>query len=122
MLKLWIQSRIDLTHIIYPRSYLKTAQQQQAHPAFHQTSKGLDSSTDRSSREGGDDGHYPATYIPLLMTMTKPWIRGQILFQEGGDDGRGPGTNPLKGHQNVKLRQPLELRSKRGQEDTFYMS
>jgi len=29
---------------IYPRSYLKTAQQQQAHPAFHQPSKGLDSS------------------------------------------------------------------------------
>jgi len=29
---------------IYPRSYLKTAQQQQAHPTFHQPSKGLDSS------------------------------------------------------------------------------
>ena len=29
---------------IYPRSYLKTAQQQQAHPAFHQPSKDLDSS------------------------------------------------------------------------------
>jgi len=37
-------------------------------------------------------------------------------------DGRGPNTNPLKGHQNVKLRQPLELWSKRGQEDAFYMS
>jgi len=36
--------------------------------------------------------------------------------------GRGPSTNPLKSHQNVKLRQPLELRSKRGQEDAFYMS
>jgi len=43
-------------------------------------------------------------------------------FQEGGDDGRGPDTNPLKGHQNIKLRQPLELWSKKGQEDTFYMS
>jgi len=31
-------------------------------------------SEDRSSREGGDDGHHPATYIPLLMTRTKPWI------------------------------------------------
>jgi len=31
-------------HKFYPRSYLKTAQQQQAHPAFHQPSKGLDSS------------------------------------------------------------------------------
>jgi len=31
-------------HKIYPRSYLKTAQQQQAHPTFHQPSKGLDSS------------------------------------------------------------------------------
>jgi len=30
--------------LTYPRSYLKTAQQQQAHPAFHQPSKGLDSS------------------------------------------------------------------------------
>ena len=37
-------------------------------------------------------------------------------------DGRGPDINPLKGHQNVKLRQPLELWSKRGQEDAFYMS
>jgi len=27
------------TKIIYPESYLKTAQQQQAHPAFHQTSR-----------------------------------------------------------------------------------
>jgi len=36
--------------------------------------------------------------------------------------GRGPRTNPLKGHQNVKLRQPLELWSKRAQEDAFYMS
>jgi len=44
MLKLWIQSRMDLTQIIYPRSYYKTHQQQQAHPAFHQPSKGLDSS------------------------------------------------------------------------------
>jgi len=32
------------THKIYPKSYPKTAQQQQAHPAFHQPSKGLDSS------------------------------------------------------------------------------
>jgi len=39
-----------------------------------------------------------------------------------GSDGRGPNTNPLKGHQNVKLRQPLELWSKRGQEDAFYIS
>ena len=31
MLKLWIQSRVDLTHKIYPRSYLKTTQQQQAY-------------------------------------------------------------------------------------------
>ena len=30
--------------LIYPRSYLKTAQQQQAHLAFHHPSKGLDSS------------------------------------------------------------------------------
>ena len=37
-------------------------------------------------------------------------------------DGIGPSTNPLKGRQNVKLRQPLELWSKRGQEDAFYMS
>jgi len=44
MLKLWIQSRVDLTHKIYHRSYLKTAQQQQALPAFHHPSKGLDSS------------------------------------------------------------------------------
>ena len=44
MLKLWIKSRMDLTHKIYPRSYLKTGQQQQAHPAFHQPSKGLYSS------------------------------------------------------------------------------
>jgi len=44
MLKLWIQSIVDLTHKIYPKSYLKTAQQQQAHPVFHQPSKGLDSS------------------------------------------------------------------------------
>ena len=32
------------TQIIYPRSYSKTPQQQQAHPAFYQTSKDLDSS------------------------------------------------------------------------------
>ena len=32
------------TQIIYPRSYYKTPQQQQAHLAFHQTSKDLDSS------------------------------------------------------------------------------
>ena len=32
------------TQISYPRSYLKTTQQQQAQPAFHQPSKGLDSS------------------------------------------------------------------------------
>jgi len=43
MLKLWIQSRVDL-QIIYPRSYSKTPQQQQAQPTFHQTSKGLVSS------------------------------------------------------------------------------
>jgi len=29
---------------------------------------------DRFSQEGGDDGHHPATYIPLLMTRRKPWI------------------------------------------------
>ena len=34
----------EFTHIIYPRSYLKTVQQQQAHLAFHHPSKGLDSS------------------------------------------------------------------------------
>jgi len=44
MLKLWIQSIVDLTQIIYPKSYSKTHQQQQAQPAFHQPSKGLDSS------------------------------------------------------------------------------
>jgi len=43
-------------------------------------------------------------------------------FKLEGGDGRGPNTNPLRGHQNVTLRQPLELWSKRGQEDTFYMS
>jgi len=43
-------------------------------------------------------------------------------FQEGGNDGRGPNTNPWKGHLNIKMRQPLELWSKRGQEDTFFMS
>ena len=31
-------------------------------------------SEDRFSQEGGDDRHHPATYIPLLMTTTKPWI------------------------------------------------
>jgi len=41
MLKLWNQSRVDLTQIIYRKSYLKTAQQQQAHPAFHQPAKGF---------------------------------------------------------------------------------
>jgi len=40
MLKLWIQSRVDL-HINSTRSYLKTALQQQAHPVFHQPSKGF---------------------------------------------------------------------------------
>jgi len=46
-----------------------------------------------------------------------------LLWKIGSpSDGRGPATNPLKGHQNVKLRQPLELWSKRGQEDAFYMS
>jgi len=44
MLMLWIQSKVDIYNLIYPRSYLKTAQQQQAHPAFHQPSKGFDSS------------------------------------------------------------------------------
>ena len=47
-------------------------------------------SEDRSSQEGGDDGHHPATVIPLveekaLDLRTNP-------FQEGGDDGRGPST------------------------------
>ena len=47
-------------------------------------------SEDRSSQEGGDDGHHPATFIPLveekaLDLRTNP-------FQEGGDDGRGPST------------------------------
>ena len=47
-------------------------------------------SEDRSSQEGGDDGHHPATLIPLveekaLDLRTNP-------FQEGGDDGRGPST------------------------------
>jgi len=45
-------------------------------------------SEDRSSQEGGDDRHHPATAIPLaeekaLDLRTNP-------FQEGGDDGRGP--------------------------------
>ena len=46
----------------------------------------------------------------------------ELLQQVEGLDGRGPDTKLLKGHQNVKLRQPLELWSKRGQEDAFYMS
>ena len=51
-------------------------------------------SEDRSSQEGGDDGHHPATSIPLveekvLDLRTNP-------FQEGGDDGRGPSTTSYK--------------------------
>ena len=51
-------------------------------------------SVDRSSQEGGDDGHHPATTIPLaeekaLDLRTSP-------FQEGGDDGRGPSTISYK--------------------------
>jgi len=47
-------------------------------------------SEDKSSQEGGDDGHHPAITIPLaeekaLDLRTNP-------FQEGGDDGRGPST------------------------------
>jgi len=47
-------------------------------------------SEDRSSQERGDDGHHPATLIPLveekaLDLRTNP-------FQEGGDDGRGTNT------------------------------
>ena len=51
-------------------------------------------SEDRSSQEGGDDGHHLATSIPLveekaLDLRTNP-------FQEGGDDGRGPSTTSYK--------------------------
>jgi len=47
-------------------------------------------SEDRSSQEGGYDGHHPATFIPLvekkaLDLRTNP-------FQEEGDDGIGPST------------------------------
>ena len=58
-------------------------------------------SEDRSSQEGGDDGHHPATFILLVKEKamdlrTKP-------FQEGGDDGRGPSTTFHKGHPQERL-------------------
>ena len=67
-------------------------------------------SEDRFSQEEGDDAHHPAIYIHLpsheeeeetMDLRTNP-------FQKGGDDGRGPSINPLRGHQNATLRQPLE--------------
>jgi len=39
-------------------------------------------SENRSSQEGGDDGHHPATAIPLA--EEKHWICGQILFKREG--------------------------------------
>ena len=48
-------------------------------------------SEDRSSQEGGDDGHHPATTIPLAKDLdlrTNP-------FQEGGNDGGGPKLTTL---------------------------
>jgi len=41
-------------------------------------------SEDRSSQEEGDDGHHPATSIPLAMKKKKQWISGQIIFKREG--------------------------------------
>ena len=64
-------------------------------------------------------------HLIIFISKTR-WLRRGlscvIIAHKGLGDGRGLNTNPLKGHQNVKLRQPLELWSKRGQEDAFYMS
>ena len=66
-------------------------------------------SEDRFSQEGGDDGHHPAIYIHLPSHEVEETMDLRTdPFQEGGDDGRGPNTNPLRGHQNATLRQPLE--------------
>jgi len=61
-------------------------------------------SEDRSSQEGGDDGHHPATSIPLVEEKALD-LRANP-FQEGGDDGRGPNTTFHKGHLQERLGQP----------------
>ena len=51
-------------------------------------------SKDKSSQERGDNGHHPATLIPLVEEKALD-LRANP-FQEGGDDGRGPSTISYK--------------------------
>ena len=51
-------------------------------------------SEDRSSQEGGDDGHHPATSFSLV--QEKALDLRTNPFQEGWDDGRGPNTTSYK--------------------------
>ena len=72
------------TQIIYPISYFKTPQQHQAHPAFHQTSKDLDSSklehtcfnnTDLLHNEQSEDEldpHHQRAYAKMHEVMWFP--------------------------------------------------
>jgi len=62
---------VDLHNIIYPRSYSKSPQQQQAHPAFHQTQRIwiLQSLNTLDS-----------TISPYLM-KTNPWLLVLDLFE-----------------------------------------